>query len=175
MHRWVTGVFFQPGGICTLQMWFCVCVCVCVCVIISLYGWGYLCVRWYGVWLYVVLFVCFGVFFFLFFKLLSWMLQNDCLDNCCSECLISYKHVFYMFVFAPVQCNWACFTWKGTLEIRSLLLLLFCWPGFQPSTWVICSINGCLPVQCWGSSPREWQEGQGQCQHPRCHRKLIGN
>ena len=27
-----------------------------------------------------------------------------------------------IFVFAPVQCNWACFTWKGALEIRSLLL-----------------------------------------------------
>ena len=29
-----------------------VCVCVCVCVIISLYGWGYFCVRWYGISLY---------------------------------------------------------------------------------------------------------------------------
>ena len=28
-----------------------------------------------------------------------------------------------VWVFAPVQCNWACFTWKGSLEIRSLLLL----------------------------------------------------
>ena len=32
---------------------------------------------------------------------------------------------FVFFVFAPVQRNRACFTWKGTLEIRSLLLLLF--------------------------------------------------
>ena len=34
-------------------------------------------------------------------------------------------HVFcFVFVFAPVQRNGACFAWKGTLEIRSLLLLL---------------------------------------------------
>ena len=29
-----------------------------------------------------------------------------------------------MFVFAPVQHNWACFKWKGALEIRPLLSLL---------------------------------------------------
>ena len=35
--------------------------------------------------------------------------------------------VFRIFVFAPVQRNWACFTWKGAPEIRSLsLLLLIC-------------------------------------------------
>ena len=39
--------------------------------------------------------------------------------------LLSYLHVFCSFVFAPVQRNWACFTWKGALEIRSLLLSLF--------------------------------------------------
>ena len=33
-------------------------------------------------------------------------------------------HVFCIFVFAPVQCNGACFTWKGALKIRSLSLLL---------------------------------------------------
>ena len=32
--------------------------------------------------------------------------------------------VFCIFVVAPVQRNGACFTWKGALEIRSLLLLL---------------------------------------------------
>ena len=31
-------------------------------------------------------------------------------------------HVFCIFVFAPVQYNWACFTWKDALEICSLLL-----------------------------------------------------
>ena len=29
-----------------------------------------------------------------------------------------------MFVFAPAQRNWVCFTWKSALEICSLLLLL---------------------------------------------------
>ena len=33
-------------------------------------------------------------------------------------------HVFCIFVFAPVQRYCACFTWKGALEMRSLLLLL---------------------------------------------------
>ena len=46
-------------------------------------------------------------------------------------------HVFCIFVFAPVQRNWACFTWKGALEKLSLLLLLllllllFIWPCFS--------------------------------------------
>ena len=35
---------------------------------------------------------------------------------------MSYMHVFYIFVFVLVQCNWVCFTWKGPLEIQSLLL-----------------------------------------------------
>ena len=34
-------------------------------------------------------------------------------------------HAFSIFVFAPVQCNSACFTWKSALEIRSLLNLGF--------------------------------------------------
>ena len=38
------------------------------------------------------------------------------------ECLICMHFLF--FVFAPVQRNQACFTWKSALEIRSLLLLL---------------------------------------------------
>ena len=33
-------------------------------------------------------------------------------------------YAFCISVFAPVQRNLACFTWKGALEIRSLLLLL---------------------------------------------------
>ena len=37
---------------------------------------------------------------------------------------VSYMHAFSIFVFAPVQRNWACFTWKSALEICSLLLLL---------------------------------------------------
>ena len=35
-----------------------------------------------------------------------------------------YMRMFCIFVFALVQCNWACFTWKCTLEIYSLLLWL---------------------------------------------------
>ena len=42
-------------------------------------------------------------------------------------------HVFCIFVFAPVQRNGTCFTWKGALEIRSLLLLLFL---SSLSTWM---------------------------------------
>ena len=52
--------------------------------------------------------------------MVSWIVQHDCFDTCCFECLICMR-----FVFASVQRNWACFTWKGALEIRSLLLLLF--------------------------------------------------
>ena len=79
-----------------------VCVCVCLSVIISLYGWGYFCVRRYGIWV-----------LWIFFFMLSWLFQHDYLDTC-FECLISM-----CFVFAPVQRNWACFTWKGPLEIHS--------------------------------------------------------
>ena len=37
---------------------------------------------------------------------------------------VSYMHVFCIFVCALVQRNWACFTWKGALGLRSLLLFL---------------------------------------------------
>ena len=72
---------------------------------------GYLCVRWCGL---LVLWV--------FFSMLNWMFQHNCLDTYCFW--VPYMHAFSIFEFAPVQCNWACFTWKSTLEIRSLLLLL---------------------------------------------------
>ena len=39
------------------------------------------------------------------------MFEHDCLDTCCFGCLI-YMYVFCIFVFAPVQRNWACFTWN---------------------------------------------------------------
>ena len=60
----------------------------------------------------------YGVFW-VFFFVLSWMFQLDYLDTYCFECLICV-----CFVFAPVQRSSACFTWKGSLEICSLLLLL---------------------------------------------------
>ena len=53
------------------------------------------------------------------FFMLNWIFQHDYLDTYCFECLICM-----CFVFAPVQRNWACFTWKGALEICLLLLLL---------------------------------------------------
>ena len=50
---------------------------------------------------------------------------------------VSYMPVFCIVVFELVQCNSACFKQKGTLEIRSLLVLsLLCWGElirFQPS------------------------------------------
>ena len=64
------------------------CVFVCVCIIISLYGWGYLCVRWYGIWVLWVIFI----------SLFSWMLQHDCLDTCCFECLI-----YICFLFSGIE------------------------------------------------------------------------
>ena len=60
----------------------------------------------------------FFFWFFFVFLLISWMFQHHCLDTCC----FWESYTFCVFVFAPVQRNWACFTWKGTLEIRSLLL-----------------------------------------------------
>ena len=54
--------------------------------------------------------------------MLNWMFQHDCLDTYCFW--VSYMHAFSIFVFAPVQRNWACFTQKSALEIHSLLLLL---------------------------------------------------
>ena len=53
------------------------------------------------------------------FFMLNWIFQHDYLDTYCFECLICMR-----FVFAPVQRNWACFTWKGALEMCLLLLLL---------------------------------------------------
>ena len=35
-------------------------------------------------------------------------------------------HAFSIFVFAPVQRNRACFTWKSAQEIRSLLQWQVC-------------------------------------------------
>ena len=49
-----------------------------------------------------------------------------------------------MFCIAPVQRNWACFTWKGALEIRSLLLLLL-------------KSLGWLDLRTAGSNPGSWE------------------
>ena len=89
----------------------CICACVCLCVYVSMGMSVLVCVQWCSI-------LVLWVFFFLF----NWMFQHDCLDTYCFG--VSYIHAFSIFVFAPVQRNWACFTWKSALEIRSLLLLL---------------------------------------------------
>ena len=33
---------------------------MCVCVIVSLYGWDYICVRWYDIWVFM------GTFYYFF-------------------------------------------------------------------------------------------------------------
>ena len=57
-----------------------------------------------------------------------------------------------IFVFEPVQRNWACFTWKGALEICSLLLLLlsrsWSWCCHR-SKWVSGKQVLLLSVQSW--------------------------
>ena len=85
------------------------CVCVCLSSLVCVVGYFY--VRW-----------CSILALWVFFFLLNWMFQHDCLDTYCFW--VSYMHAFSIFVLAPVQRNWACFTWKSALEIRSLLLLL---------------------------------------------------
>ena len=93
------------------------CVCVCVCDHQFL---------WFGLFFSTVI-LCLSFMGTLFF-MLSWMFQHDYFDTCCFECLICM-----CFVFAPVQRNWACFTWKGALEICSLLLVaLFIIPCNTP-------------------------------------------
>ena len=58
------------------------------------------------------------------FSMLNWLFQHDRFDIYCFW--VSYTHAFSIFVFAPVQRSWACFTWKSALEIRSLLLTICC-------------------------------------------------
>ena len=86
---------------------------------ISLYGWNYLCVQlhWHDI-------VFYGYILFLYTHLycLVGCFEHDCLETFCFG--VSYMHVFCIFVFALVQRNWACFTWKGALEICLLLPLL---------------------------------------------------
>ena len=61
---------------------------------------------------------------------------------------VSYMHVFCIFVFAPVQRNWACFTWKGALEIRSLLsstsraiYCYYCFSANNPGSSTVISVS----------------------------------
>ena len=93
------------------------CVCVCVCVLIDLEGKIFVGVMHVDsiLWCWVgVRYMCFPP-------------KTSVLDKSrVTHTLfwVPYMRVFCIFVFAPVQHNWACFTWTGTLEIWSLLLLL---------------------------------------------------
>ena len=53
-------------------------------------------------------------------------------------------HVFYSFVFALVQRNRACFTWKGALEIRSSSLLF--WLNGTVCRWYCGSDGLAMPT-----------------------------
>ena len=86
-----------------------VCVCECLSIIIILCR---------VIFVYVDAVYWFYGWFSFFFLMLTWMFQHDCLDTYCFW--VSYMHAFSIFVFAPVQRNWACFTWKSALEIPSL-------------------------------------------------------
>ena len=58
-------------------------------------------------------------------------------------------HVFCIFVFAPVQHNWACFTWKGAIQIRSLLLLLLLLQaGWISHTYMLLAHDFCCCCCC---------------------------
>ena len=141
-YHLATKALFTDHAVIVILFQVCVCVCVCVCVSVSVCVCvcvclsslvcvvGYFHVRWCSI---LVLWV--------FFFLLNWMFQHDCLDTYCFW--VSYMHAFCIFVFASVQRNWACFTWKSALEIRSLLLLLL------QKLYAVCSL-GC--VWNWVSS-----------------------
>ena len=92
--------------------------------------------------------------------MLSWMFEHDYLDTYCFECLICM-----CFVFRPVQRNGACFTWKGALEIHSLLLLLNT-PSLSPLT------PESKPLTSNSSSqrhPHDRGQGGGCSQHAQSH------
>ena len=94
--------------------------------------------------------------------------QHDCLDTCCLECLTCM--CFCIFVFAPVQCNWACSTWKGALEIRSLLSLQWDCIWFHKTVYYVNGIHhkvrylssARLPLPVYGCRSARWH-----CQYAR--------
>ena len=115
----------------------CVCVCVCECVCVCHHQF-----VWLGLFLCMLIRYIYNMFFYGYSFLPSWMFQHYYLDTYCFECLVIcicflflYLHLFSacvcIFVFAPVQRKWACFTWKGALEIRSLLLFICCTGEYQ--------------------------------------------
>ena len=96
----------------------------------------------------VVQFLCVigtKIYFILYFYfypslLLTWMFEHDCLDTY-AVLGVLYACVLY-FVFVLVQGNWACFTWKGALEMQSFLLLKSPYSYTLPI--LFCSILGCV-------------------------------
>ena len=128
MHAYMHVCIYVCMYICMHECMYTVCMyecmyvhCMCVCKINVLF-FVFFCMRHNSSLVCIV-----GILFFLFqipSFIACWMFHHDCLDTCCFGCPIYYMHVFCIFVFALVQRNWAYFTWKGTLEIRSLLSLL---------------------------------------------------
>ena len=135
-----------------IYIYMCVCVCVCVCVhihmhiYIYIYIYIYICVcvcvhTYICIYIYIYIYIhTIYIFVFLFF--LNTHLY--CLVECLSMIVwthavlgVSYACVLFCFVwgwvfcfgffclFVIVQRNWACFTWKGALEICSLYLFIF--------------------------------------------------
>ena len=93
-----------------------------------------------------------GVLFFM----LNWMFQHDCMNTYCFW--VSYMHAFSIFVLAPVQRHWACFTWKSALEIPSLLFLLYYWlPLAAAEHPIMASGEDRLAILC-----------EGHTVHPSC-------
>ena len=75
-------------------------------------------------------------------------------------------HVFCIFVFAPVQPNWACFTWKGALEIRSLLLLYYHWQSGSSVHLESGRPEVRCPAQRMPVNAREWRNNTSQVALP---------
>ena len=103
----------------------CVCVCVCVCLSVCLAIWLSGCLSviislYVGViFVYIDTVYGFNGYSFIclvgYFSMIIWTL---------TVLKVLYACVLY-FVFAPVQRNWACFMWKGALEIYSFFFFFF--------------------------------------------------
>ena len=98
--RWISRMRSLISRMCITQVFVCVCLSVLLSSLVCVVGYFY--VRWCSI-------LVLWAFFFLF----NWMFQHDCLDTYCFW--VSHMHAFSIFIFAPVQPNWACFTWKSAL------------------------------------------------------------
>ena len=91
----------------------CVCVCVCVCVC-----------DHYFVWLALFLCTLMRHLGFMGMFMLSWIFFSRIIWTP-AVLSVLYTCFFVFVISASVHHNLACFTWKGALEIRSLLLYYF--------------------------------------------------